>query len=42
MDIGILYTIKNKGLYYYITNENFIDINNLEIERGNLYLIRLN
>jgi curved DNA-binding protein CbpA len=42
MDIGILYTIKNKGLYYYITNENLIDTNNLDIKRGNLYLIRLN
>ena len=42
IDIGICYKVKNLGLYYYMTDENIIDTNKLDIQRGNLYLIRLN
>lgn len=42
VDIGYIYTIFNKGLFYYNTNDNIIDSNNLEMIRGNLYLIKLN
>jgi DnaJ-class molecular chaperone len=42
VDIGYIYTIFNKGLFYYNTDDNIIDSNNLEMIRGNLYLIKLN
>jgi hypothetical protein len=42
LDIGICYKVKNLGLFYYITDEILIDTNNLDIQRANLYLIRLN
>ncbi len=42
LDIGIMYKIENKGLCYYNTQDEIIDINkNIEILRGNLYLIKL-
>lgn len=41
MDIGTLYKIKSKGLYYYDTELDIIDSNNLEMKRGNLFLILL-
>lgn len=42
VDIGYIYTVLNKGLFYYNTDDIIIDSNNLEMIRGNLYLIKLN
>ncbi len=41
IDIGQIYKIKNKGLYYYDTESDLIDTNNLKLKRGNLFLIKL-
>ncbi len=41
IDIGCVYKIEDMGLCYYVTELDIIDINDLEIRRGNLYLIKL-
>jgi curved DNA-binding protein CbpA len=41
IDIGCIYKIEDMGLCYYVTELDIIDIKDLEIRRGNLYLIKL-
>lgn len=41
IDIGCIYKIEDMGLCYYVTEQDIIDIKDLEIRRGNLYLIKL-
>jgi curved DNA-binding protein CbpA len=41
IDIGCIYKIEDMGLCYYVTELDQIDIKDLDIRRGDLYLIKL-